>query len=174
MDLPNHYDLMTPVIEALKAAGGSGRRNEIIKDVIDRERFSDRQLDVCNSAGSPVIVDRIGWALSYLKKIGAVDNSQRGVWSLTADGHRMDAEEVAQRYRDIRSEISAHYKERKQRRTARAVWDTTGSTDDEDDLGAVAGADDEDEGADVEDQEVDVENGELEASDASSSAGDVC
>ena len=90
--LPRYKDLMFPVVEALEGMGGSGLRNEVIAAVADRQGFSDEQLDVrYETTGVAVIADRIGWALSYLKKCGAVENSRRGVWALTEEGrpHRV-------------------------------------------------------------------------------------
>lgn len=99
---------MFPVIEALKAAGGSGLRNEIVEAVAERRRFSDEQLEHrYETTGVPVIADRIGWALSWLKKLDAVENSQRGVWALTADGRSIDTEaEVGRRLRVVRSQVA--------------------------------------------------------------------
>ena len=39
-DLPRFDQLMFPVIEALKAAGAQGLRNEIIEAVAERQRLS--------------------------------------------------------------------------------------------------------------------------------------
>ena len=99
---------MFPAIEALKAAGGSGLRNEIVEAVADHFEFSDEQLEVrYETTGVPVIGDRIGWALSYLKKLNAVENSQRGVWALTATGQSIDSkEEVRRRLKVARSEAA--------------------------------------------------------------------
>lgn len=97
---------MFPVIEALEEAGGSGLRNEIIEAVVARQGFTEEQLERrYETTGVPIIADRIGWALSWLKKIDVVENSRRGVWALTADGRSVDSEaEVAERLRVARSE----------------------------------------------------------------------
>ena len=107
-DLPRFDQLMFPVIEALKEAGGSGLRNEIIEAVADRQRLSEEQLERrYETTGVPVMADRIGWALSWLKKLDAVENSRRGVWALTAVGASMDSAEVARRLKTVRSESAA-------------------------------------------------------------------
>ena len=101
--------MMFPVIEALKEAGGSGLRNEIIEAVAERQRLSDEQLEHrYETTGVPVIADRIGWALSWLKKLDAVENSRRGVWALTASGRSIASEaEVRKRLKAVRSEVAA-------------------------------------------------------------------
>ena len=108
-DLPRFDQLMFPVIEALKAAGGSGLRNEIIEAVAERQRLSDEQLEHrYETTGVPVIADRIGWALSWLKKLDAVENSRRGVWALTASGRSIASEaEVRKHLKVVRSEVAA-------------------------------------------------------------------
>ena len=107
-DLPRFDQLMFPVIEALKEAGGSGLRNEIIEAVADRQRLSEEQLERrYETTGVPVLADRIGWALSWLKKLDAVENSRRGVWALTMVGASMDSAEVARRLKVVRSELAA-------------------------------------------------------------------
>lgn len=107
-DLPRFDQLMFPVIEALKEAGGSGLRNEIIEAVADRQRLSEEQLERrYETTGVPVLADRIGWALSWLKKLDAVENSRRGVWALTLVGASMDSAEVARRLKIVRSELAA-------------------------------------------------------------------
>jgi hypothetical protein len=36
----------------------------------------------------------LAWAKTYLKKVGAIDNSRRGVWSITKDGENLTEAEV--------------------------------------------------------------------------------
>ena len=96
-------------MKALKEAGGSGLRNEIIEAVAERQRLSDEQLEHrYETTGVPVIADRIGWALSWLKKLDVVENSRRGVWALTASGRSIASEaEVRKRLKVVRSEVAA-------------------------------------------------------------------
>ena len=100
---------MFPVIEALKEAGGSGLRHEIIEAVADRQAFTEEQLEHrYETTGVPVIADRIGWALSWLKKMDIVENSRRGVWALTGGGRSIVSDaEVAKRLRVARSEAAS-------------------------------------------------------------------
>lgn len=108
-DLPRFDQLMFPVIEALKEAGGSGLRHEIIEAVADRQAFTEEQLEHrYETTGVPVIADRIGWALSWLKKMDIVENSRRGVWALTDGGRSIVSDaEVAKRLRVARSEAAS-------------------------------------------------------------------
>lgn len=45
---------------------------------------------------------RMAWARSYLKMFGAIDNSTRGVWTLTAKGRSMNEEDAKQVAPEVR------------------------------------------------------------------------
>ena len=129
---------MFPVIEALREAGGSGLRNEIIEAVADRQGLSEEQLERrYETTGIPVVADRIGWALSWLKKLDAVENSRRGVWALTAGGRGIvSEEEVAKRLRVVRSEVAAQAaRTRREAQQGKSVDEDTDPADGLDDEG---------------------------------------
>lgn len=117
-DLPRYNELMLPVLEALRDLGGSALRNEIVAAVTGTQNFSDGQLSVrYETTGVPILVDRIGWALSYLKKLGAVENSARGVWALTTSGRSMNSEtQLGQRLKVLRSETATATRIRREAR----------------------------------------------------------
>jgi len=91
-EIPSVNDLLYPTLIALDRLGGSARRSEVMRGVVDVAEITEEQLEVVfpsgsTRAGDSKVEDRIGWALSFLKKAEAVSNtSQRGVWSLTSDG----------------------------------------------------------------------------------------
>ncbi len=86
-------DLMNPVLQALKQLGGSGTNEEINNKVAEIARIPAEQLEVLHNpekGGMTEIEYRLMWTRTYLKKYGLLDNSSRGVWSLTAEGNRVD------------------------------------------------------------------------------------
>ncbi len=86
-------DLMNPVLQALKQLGGSGTNEEINNKVAEIARIPAEQLEVLHNpekGGITEIEYRLMWTRTYLKKYGLLDNSSRGVWSLTAEGNRVD------------------------------------------------------------------------------------
>ena len=98
--LPTFDRLMNPLLGALEALGGSGSVEEIYDKVVELEALSDEVLsrlhDPENSTNTEVWY-RLAWARTYLKKFGLLDNSKRGVWSLTAkakDVSQVDPQEV--------------------------------------------------------------------------------
>lgn len=90
-DIPTYRDLLAPTLRAILSLGGSGQSSEIEEEVIDDAGISEAQLDVLfpdssPKSGTPKIIDRLSWARTYLKKMGYLENSQRGVWALTRAG----------------------------------------------------------------------------------------
>ena len=97
--VPSHKELFNPVLKAIQALGGSASNAEIVNRVIEDLRLPDSVVEIPHKSGRMSRLEyRIGWAKTYLKKYGLLDNSTRGVWSLTAVGHRtesIDPDEVA-------------------------------------------------------------------------------
>lgn len=94
-DIPKYNELMWPVLEALKALGGSGTNQEIDDKVIDIEGLSEAQQAVMHKGGRSLIQYRLLWARSVLKRVGALENSARGVWSITEKGRSLTAQDMA-------------------------------------------------------------------------------
>lgn len=92
-NIPPYNTFMNPVLQALKALGGSGTIEEIDAKVSDLVDLSDEQLEVIHNPerGSQTEVEyRLAWARTYLKRYGLIDNSSRGVWALTTRGRETD------------------------------------------------------------------------------------
>jgi len=81
------YDeLMNPVLQALKLLGGSGTIEEINDKVAELTKIPSEQLEILHNpekGGMTEIEYRLMWTRTYLKKYGLLDNSSRGIWSLT-------------------------------------------------------------------------------------------
>jgi restriction system protein len=96
--IPTYDSLMNPVLEALRGLGGSATIEEINARVAQLVELSDEQAQVPHKRGRGSEVDyRLAWTRTYLKAYGLLDNSSRGVWSLTAEGRkvsRVDPREV--------------------------------------------------------------------------------
>jgi restriction system protein len=97
--LPKFYDLINPCIDALRSLGGSGSIQEIYDKVVELEHLPESILARPHNENSDQseVAYRLAWARSYLKKFGLLENSQRGVWSLTPqakDIQKVDPMEV--------------------------------------------------------------------------------
>jgi len=92
-DVPTFDTLMNPVVQALRSLGGSGTIEEINTRVAEIAGLSDEQLEVLHDperGGQTEFEYRVAWTRTYLKKYGVLENSNRGVWALTAKGAQLD------------------------------------------------------------------------------------
>lgn len=110
MKTPRFDQLMLPVMQALVNLGGSGSTHEIYEEVVKLEKFDDSVLNKPHNperGNQSVINYRLGWARTYLKKAGYLENSARGVWALTPKGkqnQKIDTDEVVKYVRSLSEE----------------------------------------------------------------------
>jgi restriction system protein len=99
-------ELMNPVLRALKLLGGSGTNEEINSKVAELVSIPADQLEVLHNpekGGMTEFEYRLMWTRTYLKKYGIINNSERGVWSLTPEGiraERVDERDVVRAVRE--------------------------------------------------------------------------
>lgn len=111
--IPKWNQLFGPTIEALKALGGSGTIREIVDKVVEQQQFSEDQLSVPHGDSEKSEIEyRLAWARTNLKNLGAVENSVRGVWSLTEYGRKTSESELVERDREWRRELAAKRNDR--------------------------------------------------------------
>jgi restriction system protein len=104
-DLPNYSEYFFPTVAALKARGGSATIEELEQDVSEALHLSDNILAVPHGDGPRSQFQyELAWVRTYLKKVGAVENSERGVWSLTPIGAAMTETELRDVPRRVRTE----------------------------------------------------------------------
>jgi restriction system protein len=100
-------DMMSSVIEALKILGGSGTNEEINEKVSEIEKIPADQYEVLHNpekGGMTEIEYRLMWTRTYLKLYGFIENSTRGVWSLTEKGStagKFDQKDVVRFVREL-------------------------------------------------------------------------
>lgn len=94
--VPPYHALMWPTLTALKQMGGSASNEELLGKVADNEQISEEAASQLHSDQRQTKLNyNLAWAKTYLKKVGAIDNSTRGVWSLTDVGERMTLVDVS-------------------------------------------------------------------------------
>lgn len=113
--IPPVTALLWPTLRAVREMGDSGTNEEIVEAVIELEGFTEAQQAVLHSGGPRTKIEyRLAWARSYLKGMGALDNSDRGVWSTTEAGRSMTSD-------DLEARLAAYEaKRRAQRKTKQA------------------------------------------------------
>lgn len=103
-DVPKFDMLMAPTIEALKQLGGSASNDEIHDKVVELMGLPDDVIEFPHQedGNETRLRYRLNWARSYLKHQGAVNNTQRGVWTLTQIGREMTPAQIAEIPRRVR------------------------------------------------------------------------
>jgi restriction system protein len=101
--VPTYDELMWPALKALKAMGGSASNEELLAKIIELEKIPERIQSYLHTDHRQTRLGyNLAWARTYLKRVGAIENSTRGVWSLTEAGEQMndqDCEKVPARVR---------------------------------------------------------------------------
>ena len=105
-NIPSFDELIVPVVKALILLGGSGTIDEINEKVYEIKNFSEEQLQLPhNDTDSRGEIDyQLAWARTYLKKFGLLENSARGVWTLTKsaiDTNTLNSREIVRYVRSL-------------------------------------------------------------------------
>lgn len=109
VEVPKWYELLWPTLKALEALGGSARVRELEERLASELQLPDSVLDKLQKEGSArtAVSNNAAWSRTYLKKIGAVDNPSRGVWTITKNGRDIlsegDEEELHKQARKFNS-----------------------------------------------------------------------
>lgn len=102
-DLPSFEDYFRPTVECLKARGGSMTIEEMEDAVATTLPLSDELRAIPHGDGPRSQFDyELAWVRTYLKKVGALENSERGVWRLTPLGATMTESELRSVPRKVR------------------------------------------------------------------------
>jgi restriction system protein len=79
-DLPSFESYFVPAMQCLKSRGRSATIEELEEAVVEAMRLSDDLLAVPHGDGPRSQFQyELAWVSTYLKKAGAVENSERGV-----------------------------------------------------------------------------------------------
>lgn len=87
MDFKYTYDdMFNPLLQAMRELGGSASNSEVEEKVAEILNLSDKELNVIHRGNRSKFSYRLAWTRNYLKRYGLLENSRRGVWSLTKKG----------------------------------------------------------------------------------------
>jgi len=75
-----------PLLDALRALGGSGTPDEVVDQIAATLKIPDKQLNETLPSGELRFRNQVAWARFYLVREGLLDSSRRAVWSLTEKG----------------------------------------------------------------------------------------
>lgn len=105
---PKFVQFFSPVIEALKELGSSGRPAEVRDVIASRLNISEQERTELLDGGAPRFDNQVAWARFYLVKAGIIDSSRRGVWSLSDRGRTIQSlsyNEALSIFKEIHSEF---------------------------------------------------------------------
>jgi len=104
-DVPAFDKLMYPTITALNELGGSGSVDEISEKVIELGQLPADILDVLHVDERQSLLEyRLAWARTYLKKVNAIENSSRAIWTITEVGKKLSQAECEQILSTVRKD----------------------------------------------------------------------
>lgn len=93
--VPTFDEMMWPTLQALKETGGSASNPELLARVVQLMAIPEEIQNLPHGDSPRTKVDyRMLWARTYLRKVGAIQNSERGVWSITAAGRALAEADV--------------------------------------------------------------------------------
>jgi len=105
MTVPKYDDLFNPTLEALHKLGGSASIQELEDEVSKILNLSEEDLSVMASDQNQTKFSlRLAWARSYLKRFGAIENTDRGIWTLTKKGRELKAVDKSEVKREAKLE----------------------------------------------------------------------
>lgn len=92
-NIPTRTDLLWPTLKALESRGGSASIHELSDHLASGLALPDEILETLHKSGPQTEVEyRAAWARTDLRHIGAVENSSRGVWTITELGRSIRTE----------------------------------------------------------------------------------
>lgn len=89
MDIPKFHETFIPILKVLKN-GDTLKAREMYQMVIDQfySELSQEQLEQKTKSGDRLIINRIAWGKSYLKKGGYIEFPKRGNVTITEKGEK--------------------------------------------------------------------------------------
>ena len=91
MAVPKFDELLSPLFQAMHALGGSASIAEQEDAVATMLHLTEKDVAEIHRGNRTKFSYRLAWARTYLKRFGLIENSARGVWSLTAEGIKLKA-----------------------------------------------------------------------------------
>ncbi len=121
--IPTYDSLMNPLLQSIRDLGGSATIEEINGKVSEVLGLTEEQVNFRHVRGRGSEVDyRLAWTRTYLKAYGLIDNSSRGVWSLTEKGRRANAVDP----KAVVRAVNAMQRKLREPKSAAVVEDPTG------------------------------------------------
>ena len=114
MDIPKFHETFVPILETL-ADGKTIQHRELLNKVVEKyySQLPKELLEKKTKTGDLLILNRIAWGKSYLKKAGYIHYPQRGAVQITQKGKEVNKDKVNLKGIISESGIFNFYKEEK-------------------------------------------------------------
>jgi len=104
-DVPTFEQLINPILRALHRLGGSASIRELVDGVVGDLGVSEELAGIPHGRGTWTELGyRSAWARNYLKNFGLIENSERGIWALTAKGRETQSVDARQLVRAVQQQ----------------------------------------------------------------------
>jgi len=88
MPVPKYDELINPLLQAMNQLGGSASVSEQEDAVALILKLTEKDIAEIHRGSRTKLSYRLAWARNYLKRFGLLENSARGVWTLTLEGRK--------------------------------------------------------------------------------------
>ena len=124
-------DLLNPVLQAVRALGGSGSNDTILDYIIQYGGFSaediaEKHQSVKQTSYDSALEYSAAWARTALKKSGYLENPQRSVWSLTDKAKAIDCVLSETQLRAVMQELATSNRATKAEKFEKDITAQTG------------------------------------------------
>ena len=89
--MPTKDQLYNPVLNALKSGGGSATNDELFDYIVEKLNLLDGVVNQRTHSGQSRLWERIIWARNELKHSEYVEQTETGIWAVTALGESTDS-----------------------------------------------------------------------------------
>lgn len=102
--VPTYDELNWPALEALRALGGSAGIAEHLTKLVELYDIPEYVASQPHgTSGRSELEYRLAWARTALRRCGYLENSARGIWSLTEEGEHSTEKELKVRIIELRN-----------------------------------------------------------------------
>ncbi len=130
VEVPPYQLFLWPALQAVIGLGGSASIAELDAAVIEQVDIKTDVQGVLHGDGPMTEIQyRLAWARTYLKGMGLLTNSQRGVWSVTERGETVTEDELPALRTDYIATVAAKRKKNKKKKSKGAQSDLDNEID---------------------------------------------
>ncbi|NDK33024.1 restriction endonuclease [Nesterenkonia haasae] len=130
--IPTYVELILPTIRAVSALGQSAKASEIKSKVTEDLDIDEETLSVVypNRPDDSIFLDRLDWARSYAKQIGALESPSRGVFLITDLGKNLLALPESEAHTKVRDLDRSFRRNRGRKKNSQAASESVSDVSD--------------------------------------------